>query len=468
VSASGEVSAPPRAAAAWIDLTRARRAHRRLARASRFGYFLAFPIAVAAPVLVGVAVLDRKAWEVALACAVLLLLAGVRWMIWGVARGSRVAAVVHAALACGACALLLSADLEEGGAVRAEHAYRLLLGLPPGPAIDLPSWYETAAPVVLLAGYAGVILIGVWTAFREREVIRAFPPAREGGGEGAGSLAGEVRRVLASRRGRRGALYAGVAVTVWAAIMVAVVAAAIFWITLAMNPRPWAFPPAVWLALVATGLVIGGANLLFIAGRRELTRHAADLRARDPRAPVLLIRSFDDDRIEVGRRWTWSQLLFNMRPYTLEEAVADEMARHGPVVAFGRPGERRPPLGAAREYVAHDRWQEHLEAHIAEARVIVAVLGGSGGLAWEWEAILRSASLPRVVLVVPPRPGPEIRRRLDALSAATGHPELAEALGEGDLSRVLACRFGEVDVDRVITCRVRDEEAYRIALSALA
>lgn len=467
MSASGEISAPP-GAPAWIDVTRARRAHRRLARASRFGYFLAFPITVAAPVLVGAAVLARGVWELAAACAVLLLLAGVLWMIHGVAVGSRVAAVVHAALACGACALLLSADPEVGGAAGAEHAYRLLLGLPPGPSVDFPPWYRRAAVVVAVVGYAGVVLTGTWTAFRDREILRALPPVSGGGKKVAGGLAGGVRRVLASPRGRRGALYVGLAVAVWATIMVAGLSAFVFWMVTVPNPRPWNLPPAVWLALVAAGLVLGGANLLFVAGRRELARHAAELRARDPRPPVLLIRSFDDDRIQVGRRWTWSQLLFNMRPYTLEEAVADEMSRHGPVVAFGRPGERRPPLGAAREYVAQDRWREHLEAHVAEARVIVAVLGGSGGLAWEWEAILRSGSLPRVVLVVPPRSGPEIRRRLDLLSAATGHPELAEVLGEGDLSRVLACRFGEVDVDRVVTCRVRDEEAYRIALSALA
>jgi hypothetical protein len=263
-------------------------------------------------------------------------------------------------------------------------------------------------------------------------------------------------------------LYVGAAVVVWAATLLAGIAGLVSWLLTAAEPWPWALPVWVWPAAMAAGAVMAGVSRLFVAGRRELARQAADLRSRDPRPPVLLVRSFDDDRMQVRRRWTWSQLFFNMRAYTFEEAVADEMSRHGPVVAVGRPGERRPPLGAAREYIADDRWRERVEEYVAEARVIVAVLGGSGGLAWEWATILRSGALHRLVLVIPPVSADEVRRRLHALSAAAGHRELAETLGDGDLERVLACRFGEVEVDRAVTCRVRDEEAYRIALSALA
>ena len=51
-----------------------------------------------------------------------------------------------------------------------------------------------------------------------------------------------------------------------------------------------------------------------------------------------------------------------------DEALIDEIAQYGPVVALGRPGEKHVPFGAQRHYEAHETWQEWRDAGIFPER----------------------------------------------------------------------------------------------------
>jgi hypothetical protein len=123
-------------------------------------------------------------------------------------------------------------------------------------------------------------------------------------------------------------------------------------------------------------------RLLFFRARRYARASTAELRLRDRRAPILFLRSFRDDQIAF-RSWLRGTRV------TLDEDLAEALAFHGPVVAIGRPGETLPPLGSARDYVPDSDWQNHATGLISDAQTIVAVLGATAGIRWEFETECR-------------------------------------------------------------------------------
>ena len=102
------------------------------------------------------------------------------------------------------------------------------------------------------------------------------------------------------------------------------------------------------------------AMLVFYIAMRRAKLSATQLRDRDRRAPVLILRQFGDDFLEAGR------VSLGGTP-TFEHFVAGELNRIGPVVAIGRPGERLQPLGASRDYLADSDWQRAVTTTIEEA-----------------------------------------------------------------------------------------------------
>jgi hypothetical protein len=150
-----------------------------------------------------------------------------------------------------------------------------------------------------------------------------------------------------------------------------------------------------------------------------------EVRERDDRPPILLLRSF------VGDAAPW-------RADSIESAIVDGLWRWGPVITAAKPvrgigslGEAReeyqegvgrslvwktktgkefyargfgltPPPGAARARIPSERWQETVLAWMTEARLIVAMMGGTEGIAWEMDQIRRLQFLRRLVLVFPP------------------------------------------------------------------
>jgi len=84
----------------------------------------------------------------------------------------------------------------------------------------------------------------------------------------------------------------------------------------------------------------------------------------DARPPVLLLRSWRDDRIKIrtrrGGRHSLIERLSLRRFDRFEETLAWSLWRFGPVVAAGQPGTSPPALGAAREVLPADAWTGRL------------------------------------------------------------------------------------------------------------
>jgi hypothetical protein len=159
----------------------------------------------------------------------------------------------------------------------------------------------------------------------------------------------------------------------------------------------------------------------YLFGKRLLMRHARVYRARDPRPPVLLLRAFRDDHVFVqpmaghdrlmrGRCNPWDYFLF-------EDMLVRLFSGCGPVIAIGRPGERVPPIGAAREWLESSQWQARVEDLLRECRLVVMVAGAlkrDDGLSWEVGTILRGEHAAKLVLVMPPLASEQVRPRWEA------------------------------------------------------
>jgi TM2 domain-containing membrane protein YozV len=155
---------------------------------------------------------------------------------------------------------------------------------------------------------------------------------------------------------------------------------------------------------------------------------ADEAMARDPRPPVLYLRSFaDDGEALIGEQAWWMRLgAVIATPVTPEQEMADLLDAIGPVVAIGKPGEPLPELGAARLYVSDDLWQAKVQELMKKARLVVVRLGTSPGLLWEIEEAL--AHLPRQRLVLALLGGAVVAPALVQRLAPVLGPTFADAL----------------------------------------
>jgi hypothetical protein len=209
-------------------------------------------------------------------------------------------------------------------------------------------------------------------------------------------------------------------------------------------------PRRLALLIAGAGVVSALAGTALLRWGRALCRaDAARLRQLDRRAPVLYLRSFEDDDLGLP------SVLSPRRPFTelftlrtadpFEEAIAWELSTYGPVTAVGRPGHALASLGAAREYLANDSWQAGVLDRMLAAQSIVIVPGLTSGLQWEVATAVAAGHLDKTVFVLPPVDRRQSHRRWETV---------CEALPEPFRSRLM-----ELDVDSVLTVQVVRGEA---------
>jgi uncharacterized membrane protein len=154
----------------------------------------------------------------------------------------------------------------------------------------------------------------------------------------------------------------------------------------------------VTLAFVALLVVVTLAlRWLFKYGAALRKLDAIELIKTDPRAPVLYLRSFNDD---ASVDYTGSINPLGPRR-TVEMRLAKAFRSVGPVISIGRPGERLPELGANRFYVADADWQQAVRYFLDRAAAIIIVVGRSTGVTWEMTTALRNVPLGRLLFVFP-------------------------------------------------------------------
>ncbi|RBP38125.1 hypothetical protein DES53_112123 [Roseimicrobium gellanilyticum] len=142
----------------------------------------------------------------------------------------------------------------------------------------------------------------------------------------------------------------------------------------------WAVLPVVW-------------GFVFL-GMRISARSATSALKKDPRSPVLYLRSFSHDS---------KRLIHNELPaFVTEETEAVGMfSKLGVVLAIGQPGEHLPPLGAVRLYVSNAQWEAVVRRIASEAKLLVVRAGTSPGVLWEMRHIKATVPPEKFLLYIP-------------------------------------------------------------------
>jgi len=155
---------------------------------------------------------------------------------------------------------------------------------------------------------------------------------------------------------------------------------------------------------------------IYKRGKRYQAVSAEEAREKDPRPPVIYLRSFKDDK-RAGRplgllrvsnfrmaiHWfaAWSESYHSFDGSSEEEVLADVVRGIGPMIAIGRPGEKLPQLGAARVYVSNEEWQQRVHEFLDKASLVVLRLGETEGFWWEIEQSAKKLDPRRLVLLAP-------------------------------------------------------------------
>ena len=135
-------------------------------------------------------------------------------------------------------------------------------------------------------------------------------------------------------------------------------------------------------------LCVGGAVLLR-RGMKHSAPSGGDSLSHDGRPPIVYLRSFADESDDY-RLPNFLHGVFGHRISADIPAWASQeqfllgkyLAKIGPYVAIGRPGEPLPELGAGRIYVG-GKWEEEVLSLLRRARLVVIRAGSSTGLHWE-------------------------------------------------------------------------------------
>ncbi len=216
------------------------------------------------------------------------------------------------------------------------------------------------------------------------------------------------------------------------------------------------------LVLVALGAIV------FRSARRLGSIRARQLMLRDPRPPVLYLRSFGDDRLKL---WTATfgrpSLIERFTPRrfdTFEEVLVRYLSGYGPVIAVNPPGTRLAPLGAARETIDSADWQAAVATWMAQSRLIVFATPPSQmnrGLRWELEAVSAHGYWDKALIVVPPVRAEQLQARWRGLLGAGIWPFTVPGPADDPHALVLALRNGGW---HVISADRRTEWSYSAAL----
>ena len=210
---------------------------------------------------------------------------------------------------------------------------------------------------------------------------------------------------------------------------------------------------------------LGGSRLMQRA-RRTLALRVPEVRTSDRRPPVLLVRSFMDDMLELEPRAEYFGRLFRKR-LTLEEFVVGRMMGLGPVVAIGKPSEALSPLGAAREYVFGPGWQARVGSLLDECSWVIAILGGTEGLQWEYEQILQRRLTRRFIVVVPPATPDVFQERWEIFQQAFPPAAGADVALASRMGGPLCVVFPEGAEPLLFCSKYQNETAYSVVFATL-
>ncbi len=168
----------------------------------------------------------------------------------------------------------------------------------------------------------------------------------------------------------------------------------------------------VGLGVVLT--LLFSAITLLVVTESFLVPSAREVLERDPRPPVLFLRSFGEDK----------PLVYDIIPAgegvtTTITAKADDfllpLNAIGPLVTIAEPnwaarfGLHRH--GAYRDFVGADDWQARVQELLDQAGMVVLAIGDTPGVEWEIAEVQRRIGPESLLLYLPPRPASAFTRK---------------------------------------------------------
>ena len=207
-------------------------------------------------------------------------------------------------------------------------------------------------------------------------------------------------------------------------------------------------------------VVLGAAALgLWRRAKRHSTPRANEVRELDRRPPILLLRSFVDDELQVEQ----SDLL----DLDLPRLIAEYLNVVGPVIALPPVDERLQRVGPYRVDLQGKSWTEAISSLISEACAIVMICGRSEGLAWELSHVTQPSIARKTTFFFPSVDPEELTRRWTFLTSDNRFPALT-ALRSIDPNRLVLARSLDTHTLDVVTADQRDKRSYAAALAKLA
>jgi hypothetical protein len=228
--------------------------------------------------------------------------------------------------------------------------------------------------------------------------------------------------------------------------------------------------------LASLSLLVAGLIVLTNTGRpvrlvrKILQPFKKKMISEDERQEILLLRSFQDDQLEIRvqreSRHTLMEQVTLERLERFEELVAWNLWQVGPVIAIGQHGKLLEPLGAVRYYFSDDDWQDHVLTMMKKDQLITFVVGRSPSLLWEIAQAKETGSLGKCLFLVPPVPAAEASKRLLVLSGALGIAPGCLGLDEQGKTKqpISALFFNESGEPVIIVAKARNDKSYQIAI----
>jgi ABC-type nitrate/sulfonate/bicarbonate transport system permease component len=156
------------------------------------------------------------------------------------------------------------------------------------------------------------------------------------------------------------------------------------------------------ISIISRSLIafaVGSILSIFLLGvsRSLLARGALSWLKKDPRRPILYLRSFSSDQ----NIWETFRWMMRRSFRTYEQSLARAVLPLGPLVAIGKPGDVLPPAGAARLYVDHDHWQEVVQQLVKMSQFVILRIGQTAGFRWELEHLASTCEPEKLLVFLP-------------------------------------------------------------------
>ncbi|MEL7370173.1 MAG: hypothetical protein AAFN74_14740 [Myxococcota bacterium] len=194
---------------------------------------------------------------------------------------------------------------------------------------------------------------------------------------------------------------------------------------------------AFLIGLLVLNLLGAGRAIARLAERWATTAYQG-VREWDSRAPVVVLRTFeqDDEQLPALVRHPLLRLPAGVSTErTLDEVLLEHASPYGPVIAIGDPRDPVPPLGAARIFVTEpgSGWQTVVTNLVHSSRAVIMCPNITEGVKWELDLVEQHREKLNLIYVANPELSAEVTAALfqqvlpagDTLTLAAGQAPIA-------------------------------------------